>query len=89
MRSSNEPIKGAPKGALYLSRGKITMTREEAFRYIENIDVYLHPDSYEFRTALNVVIESLKQIKYIISMPNTTIQEDVVKYKMICETISK
>lgn len=34
-------------------------------------------------------IDVIKKIKDIINIPNTVIQEDVVKYKMICDVIKE
>lgn len=63
------------------------MTREEAKRMlIECRDDELYPHITE---ALDVAIEALKQIdeiKKIISA-DVYIQEDVLRYKMICEVV--
>lgn len=63
------------------------MTRGEAFRIIENITVFQDPDS-NYRKALEIALEAFKVIdivKDIINTSNIIIQEDVLKYKMICE----
>lgn len=33
--------------------------------------------------------DAIEKIKLIISIPNTVIQEDVLKYKMICEVVER
>lgn len=33
--------------------------------------------------------KALKEIKQIIDTPNTAVQEDVLKYKMICEVVDR
>ncbi len=69
------------------------MTREEAnneliemCNYI-NGNIEIRRKQYE---ALNMAIEALKQIEAIdniIDVSNTTIQEDVIKYKMIVDVV--
>ncbi len=68
------------------------MTREEALEKIKFLSdnacsYYL---GRENAIALNVAIEALEQIKAIegiIDVSNITIQEDVLKYKMIVDVV--
>lgn len=63
------------------------MTNEEAIKDIkENIKPFVGGKS------LDMAIEALKaieRIKQIISISNFVIQEDVLKYKMICEVVER
>lgn len=66
------------------------MTRETAIIILENISIFQTPDS-NYRKALDLAIKALNQIdkiEQIISIDNTVIQEDVLKYKMICEVLT-
>lgn len=66
------------------------MTRETAIIILENISIFQTPDS-NYRKALDLAIKALGQIdkiEQIISIDNTVIQEDVLKYKMICEVLT-
>lgn len=66
------------------------MTREKAIIILENISVFQQPDS-NYRKALDIAIKSLERIdkiEQIIAIDNTVIQEDVLKYKMICEVLT-
>lgn len=69
------------------------MTRKEAIEYLEiertDYDMAVYRES-PIREALNMAIEALKQIKAIegiIDVSNITIQEDVLKYKMIVDIV--
>ena len=69
------------------------MTRAEAMEYLEiertDYDMAVYNDS-PMKEALNMAIEALEQIKAIegiIDVSNITIQEDVLKYKMIVDVV--
>ena len=65
------------------------MTREKAIIILENISVFQQPDS-NYRKALDIAIKALyliDKIEQITKVDNSVIQEDVLKYKMICEVI--
>ena len=67
------------------------MTREEAIRELEFILVG-HPETSARGQAVLMAIEALEQIKAIegiIDVPNTIIQEDVLKYKMIVDVVKE
>lgn len=52
--------------------------------------MFQQPDS-NYRKALDNAIKALYQIdkiEHIIAIDNTVIQEDVLKYKMICEVLT-
>lgn len=66
------------------------MTEKEAIYYLKEEFYYEylgHDDYIEAILMAAKSIEQIKRIKDIISTPNTIIQEDVLKYKMICEVI--
>lgn len=66
------------------------MTRETAIIILENISIFQTPDS-NYRKALDLAIKALNQIdkiEQIIAVDNSVIQEDVLKYKMICEVLT-
>ena len=61
------------------------MTREEALQILDTI-----PTIGEQVDALEMAIKALEQvdkIEHIIAIDNSVIQEDVLKYKMICEVL--
>lgn len=65
------------------------MTREEAIILLTNLYVYEAKES-RYRKALDMAIDAILKIsaiESIISIDNSIIQEDVLKYKMICEVI--
>ena len=65
------------------------MTREEAISELSFILVG-HPESSARGQAVFMAIEALEQIEAIegiIDVPNTIIQEDVLKYKMIVDVV--
>ena len=71
------------------------MTNETARREIDSLDYYLqnHTNDYgeESHMAMMMAIKSLdkiEKIQAIIDIDNSVIQEDVMKYKMICEVIA-
>lgn len=70
------------------------MTREEAIKILSSRDGHGMPSGYNggYTEAIEVAIEALKvvgEIKEIINISNFVIQEDVLKYKMICEVVEK
>lgn len=70
------------------------MTREEAIKILQCRDGYGIPSGYNggYAEAIEVAIKALKaveEIKEIINISNFAIQEDVLKYKMICEVVEK
>ena len=69
------------------------MTREEAIVILENEAEYLYGDDMPYnREAFKMAIKALQatgEIKEIINISNFVIQEDVLKYKMICEVVEK
>ena len=67
------------------------MTREKPIKYLTDILLYQNRDSY-YRQYLSMAIKALEQIdkiERIIAIDNSVIQEDVLKYKMICEVIKR
>lgn len=70
------------------------MTREEAIKILSNRDSHGIPNGYNggYAEAIDMAMEALKavgEIKEIINISNFVIQEDVLKYKMICEVVQK
>lgn len=69
------------------------MTREEAIVILENEAEYLYEDDMPYnREAFKMAVDALEaveKIKQIINIPNFVIQEDVLKYKMICEIVER
>lgn len=69
------------------------MTREEAIEILKELWRYGKTAKYndtQIRKALDMAIEALKQIRAIegiIDVSNLTIQEDVLKYKMIVDVV--
>lgn len=65
------------------------MTREEAIDRLKGLFGNGYPEQEE---ALDMAIQALEQIdkiKQIIAIDNSVIQEDVMKYKMICEVVEE
>ena len=62
------------------------MTREEAIEWFRNSAFY-HKDHEPFNMAISA-LEQIDKIKQIIAIDNSVIQEDVLKYKMICEVLN-
>ena len=70
------------------------MTREETIKILSNRDGHGIPSGYNggYAEAIDLAIEALKavgEIKEIINISNFVIQEDALKYKMICEVVEK
>lgn len=70
------------------------MTRAEAIKILSNRDGHGIPSGYNggYAEAIDMAMEALKavgKIKEIINISNFAIQEDVLKYKMICEVVEK
>lgn len=74
------------------------MTREEAIKILSSRDGHGIPSGYNggYAEAIDLAIEALKavgEIKEIINVSNflglLVIQEDVLKYKMICEVVER
>lgn len=67
------------------------MTREEAINILDDYDVNFEGHTAEeIAEAFDMAIKALGQtdkIKQIIAIDNSVIQEDVMKYKMICEVV--
>lgn len=74
------------------------MANEEAIDCNKNLRMYMRLSdknqpckfSEENYIALDLAIQALEQIdkiKQIIAIDNSVIQEDVMKYKMICEVV--
>ena len=67
------------------------MTNQEAIAVLESDAEYLYSqDSPYCREAYKMAIKALQavgEIKDIINISNFVIQEDVLKYKMICEVV--
>ena len=71
------------------------MTREEAIEilnreYIKPFDGDVWVIFPEVKEALDMAIKALERIdkiEHIIAVDNSVIQEDVLKYKMICEVL--
>ena len=64
------------------------MTREEAIPELNTFKI--GAKSARGKDALDIAIKALEQIdkiKEIIAIDNMVIQEDVLKYKMICEVL--
>ena len=71
------------------------MTREEEIEILGGIracyNIFDEYDEPKY-AALSKAIYALKavgEIKEIINIPNFVIQEDVLKYKMVCEVVEK
>lgn len=71
------------------------MTIEEAIKIIKSECYVFNPLNFDrtqlINTALDAAVEALEQVKEIkgIVKDKRYIQEDVLKYKMICEVIDK
>ena len=71
------------------------MTASEAIKIIKSECYVFNPLNFDrtklINTALDKAVEALEQIKEIkgIIKDKRYIQEDVLKYKMICEVIDK
>lgn len=71
------------------------MTASEAIKVIKSECYVFNPLNFDrtqlINTALDAAVEALEQIKEIkgIIKDKRYIQEDVLKYKMICEVIDK
>lgn len=69
------------------------MTGEEAIAVLESDAEYMYSqDSPYCREAYQMAVEALEvvgKIKEIINISNFVIQEDVLKYKMICEVVER
>ena len=66
------------------------MTREEAINQLNDLKLACFDFFKTDMEALEMAIEALKQIRAIegiIDVSNTTIQEDVLKYKMIVDVV--
>ena len=71
------------------------MTREEAKIIIGNIPInektvdhcYSVCEYQEAKTMAIKALEQVDKIEHIIAIDNSVIQEDVLKYKMICEVL--
>ena len=66
------------------------MTIEEAIKQLDNLRLICFDYFKKDTEALNIAITALKQIRAIdgiIAISNTTIQEDILKYKMIVDII--
>lgn len=66
------------------------MTREEAIRELSDLKLACFDFFKADSEALNMAITALKQIRAIegiIDVSNKTIQEDVLKYKMIVDVV--
>ena len=67
------------------------MTREEAIKLLTNLCAFEDKES-RYRKPLEMAIDSvlkISAIESIISIDNSIIQEDLLKYKMICEVLKK
>ena len=65
------------------------MTREQAIVFLTNLYVYEAKGS-DYKKVIDMAIDAIlkiSEIESIISIDNSIIQEDVIKYKMICEVI--
>lgn len=81
---------GQEKVLYAVDKGGGMMTREEAIAYIREWLKDEYALNYKDKEALNKAIEALakiNKIKEIIAIDNLVIQEDVMKYKMICEVL--
>jgi hypothetical protein len=71
------------------------MTASEAIKVIKSECYVFNPLNFDrtqlINTALDAAVEALEQVKEIkgIVKDKRYIQEDVLKYKMICEVIDK
>lgn len=69
------------------------MKRAEAIEWLEyHIAITDYNKDDDLLKAFQYAIEALQiiqKLKEIINIPNLVIQEDVLKYKMICEVIEK
>jgi len=71
------------------------MTASEAIKIIKSECYVFNPLNFDrtqlINTALDAAVEALEQLKEIkgIIKDKRYIQEDVLKYKMICEVIEK
>jgi hypothetical protein len=71
------------------------VTIEEAIKIIKSECYVFNPLNFDrtqlINTALDAAVEALEQVKEIkgIVKDKRYIQEDVLKYKMICEVIDK
>lgn len=71
------------------------MTASEAIKIIKSECYVFNPLNFDrtqlINTALDAAVEALEQVKEIkgIIKDKRYIQEDVLKYKMICEVIDK
>lgn len=71
------------------------MTASEAIKIIKSECYVFNPLNFDrtqlINTALDAAVEALEQVKEIkgIIKDKRYIQEDVLKYKMICEVIEK
>lgn len=66
------------------------MTKEEAIKQLDDLRLICFDYFKNDTEALNMAITALKQIRAIegiIDVSNTTIQEDVLKYKMIVDVV--
>ena len=66
------------------------MTRKEAIEQLDDLRICFGCFKIDDAKALSMTIDALKQIKAIediINVSNLTIQEDVLKYKMILDII--
>lgn len=67
------------------------MTKEEAIEIFQKQKALCVREN-DWYNALSMAIEALEQInkiKQIIAIDNSVIQEDVMKYKMICEVVEE
>lgn len=68
------------------------MTNKETRERLEDWSPWQDIGDYDrFREALDLATEALvklEKIQEIINIDNSVIQEDVMKYKMICEVIA-
>ena len=72
------------------------MTNEEAIKRFMGVMGHYSPytfvDDKKTDEAMSMALNALKavgEIKKIINIPNFIIQEDVLKYKMICEVVER
>lgn len=63
------------------------MTREEAIEWFKQSPFY-HNGHEPFIMAIQA-LKAVGEIKEIINISNFVIQEDVLKYKMICEVVER